>query len=128
MFFPILSTLSLSLTNYTKKKEKCHYILQILEKNINQIYNSNSKFCYGVLPYIKAKNANIPIIDYVHMEEWYNRNGGYSRYSTMYESVIDKTLTCNENSRREQFSRLNDGIRIKDVIKMIFISKFLKIF
>lgn len=33
------------------------------------------------------------------MEEWYNRNGGYSRYSAMYESVIDKTLTCNENSR-----------------------------
>ena len=34
------------------------------------------------------------------MEEWYNRNGGYSRYSAMYDSVIDKTLVCNENSRK----------------------------
>ena len=33
------------------------------------------------------------------MEEWYNRNGGYSRYSAMYESIIDKTLVCNENTR-----------------------------
>ena len=32
------------------------------------------------------------------MEEWYNRNGGYSRDSSSVASVIDKTLVCNKNS------------------------------
>ena len=70
------------------------------KENINIVLNSNSKFGYTILPYIKTKYPKIPILDYVHMEEWYNRNGGYSRYSVMYESVIDKTLVCNENSRK----------------------------
>ena len=67
-----------------------------------------------MLPYIKGKYANIPIIDYVHMEEWYNRNGGYSRYSAMYESVIDKTLVCNENSKKiltKYFGKKEDEVQ-----------------
>jgi hypothetical protein len=34
------------------------------------------------------------------MEEWYNRNGGYSRDSAEVKDVIDKTFVCNENSKR----------------------------
>ena len=48
------------------------------------------------------------------MEEWYNRNGGYSRYSAMYESVIDKTLVCNENSRKvliNHFGKSEDEVQ-----------------
>ena len=78
----------LSFVNYIIKKE-----------NINIVLNTNSKFGYSILPYLKAKYPNMPLIDYVHMEEWYNRNGGYSRYSSMVESVLDKTLVCNEKSK-----------------------------
>lgn len=97
------------LTSFINQKYWPAFINYIIEKeNINIIFNSNSKFGYGILPYIKAKNPNISIIDYVHMEEWYNRNGGYSRYSAMYSPLIDKTLICNENSRKvliEHFKR-----------------------
>ena len=34
------------------------------------------------------------------MEEWYNRNGGFSRDSSAVASVIDKTYVCNKNSER----------------------------
>ena len=89
------------LTSFLDQKYWVAFINYIIEKeNINLILNSNSKMGYSILPYIKSKYNNIPIIDYVHMEEWYNRNGGYSRYSSMYKSVIDKTLVCNENSRK----------------------------
>ena len=89
------------LTSFLDQKYWLAFINYIIKKeNINLILNSNSKMGYAMLPDIKGKYANIPIIDYVHMEEWYNRNGGYSRYSAMYESVIDKTLVCNENSRK----------------------------
>ena len=56
----------------------------------------------------------IPILDYVHMEEWYNRNGGYSRYSSMYNSIIDKTMVCNGNSKKileEHFKRNPDEVQ-----------------
>lgn len=68
------------------------------KRNINFVFATNSEFGYSTLPYIKANYPEIPIIDYVHMEEWYNRNGGYSRDSSAVESVIDKTLTCNGNT------------------------------
>ena len=32
------------------------------------------------------------------MEEWYNRNGGFSRDSSNVASVIEKTYVCNKNS------------------------------
>ena len=70
------------------------------KRNINFVFSTNSEFGYSTLPYIKANYPEIPIIDYVHMEEWYNRNGGYSRDSSAVESVIDKTLTCNGNTTK----------------------------
>ena len=89
------------LTSFLDQKYWLAFINYIIKKeNINLILNSNSKFGYAILPYIKSTYVEIPIIDYVHMEEWYNRNGGYPRYSAMYKSVIDKTLVCNENSRK----------------------------
>lgn len=89
------------LTSFLDQKYWPAFIDYIINKeNINLILNSNSKIGYAMLQYIKSKYLNIPIIDYVHMEEWYNKNGGYSRYSAMYESLIDKTLVCNENSRK----------------------------
>lgn len=97
------------LTSFLDQKYWLAFINYIIKKeNINIILNSNSKFGYYCMPYLKAKYSNIPILDYVHMEEWYNRNGGYSRYSSMYSSLIDKTLICNENSRKvliEHFKR-----------------------
>lgn len=102
------------LTSFLDQKYWITFINYIIEKqNINLILNSNSKFGYTVLPYIKANYPQIPILDYVHMEEWYNRNGGYSRYSSMYSSVIDKTLVCNENSKKileSHFNRINNEV------------------
>ena len=89
------------LTSFLNQEFWLPFINYIIKKeDINIVLNTNSKFGYSILPYIKAKYPSIPLIDYVHMEEWYNRNGGYSRYSTMVESVLDKTLVCNENSKK----------------------------
>lgn len=103
------------LTSFINQKYWLAFVNYIIEKeNINLIFNSNSKFGYYILPYIKGKNNNIPIIDYIHMEEWYNRNGGYARYSSMQESVIDKTLVCNNNTKNvlvKKFKRKEEEIK-----------------
>ena len=85
----------------------------ICTKNISLVFNTNSVYGYAALPYIKAKHPEVPIIDYIHMEEWYNRNGGYSRDSSGVASVIDHTYVCNQNSERilvEHFGRKPEEI------------------
>ena len=102
------------LSTFLDQKYWISFINYIIEKNnINIIINTNSEIGYGMLPYLKAKYPQIPILDYVHMEEWYNRNGGYSRDSSGVASVIDKTLVCNENSRKiliDHFGRKSEEI------------------
>ncbi len=88
------------LTTFLSMKDWVSFINYIIYKeNINIIFNSNSEFGYKILPYLKAKHPEIPIVDYVHMEEWYWRNGGFSRDSSKISDVIDRTFTCNENSK-----------------------------
>lgn len=88
------------LTTFLDIKDWTSFINYIIKKEqINMIFNSNSQFGYKILPYLKANFPEIPIVDYVHMEEWYWRNGGYSRDSSILHKVIDRTFTCNENSR-----------------------------
>lgn len=87
------------LSTFLDQKYWVAFINYIIEKNnINVLMNTNSEIGYIMLPYLKAKHPEVPIIDYIHMEEWYNRNGGYSRDSSSVASVIDKTLTCNKKS------------------------------
>lgn len=87
------------LTTFLDRKDWLSFINYIMQKeNINLIFNTNSSFGYSMLPYLKANYPSIPIIDYVHMEEWYYQNGGYARISSSYQQVIDKTLVCNKGT------------------------------
>lgn len=97
------------ITTFLDRKYWISFINYIITKNhIDIIFNTNSTFGYSILPYLKVKYPQIPIMDYVHMEEWYNRNGGFSRDSSRIASVIDKTYVCNNNSEKilvEYFKR-----------------------
>ncbi len=90
------------------------FIDYIINKNDTKlIFNTNSVYGYMVLPYIKSKHPTISIMDYVHMEEWYNRNGGYSRDSSAVASCIDRTYVCNEASEKvlvNYFGRNKDDV------------------
>ena len=89
------------LTTFLDRKYWTSFVNYIIEKeHIDIIFNTNSTYGYNILPYLKVKHPEIPIIDYVHMEEWYNRNGGFSRDSSSVSSVIDKTYVCNANSEK----------------------------
>ena len=107
------------LTTFLDQKDWVSFINYLINKNnIDLIFNTNSELGYAMLPYLKAKYPQIPIIDYVHMEEWYNRNGGYSRDSGGVSDVIDKTLTCNENSTK---ILINHFGRKKEEVKTVYI-------
>ena len=90
----------------------------IRSRHIDIILNTNSVTGYNMLPYIHALYPDIKIMDYIHMEEWYNRNGGYSRDSAAVHSVIDKTLFCNGGS--EKIMNEHFGIE-KKYLKTVYI-------
>lgn len=102
------------LTTFLDRKNWISFINYIIEKNhIDIIFNTNSTFGYSIIPYLKVKYPEIPIMDYIHMEEWYNRNGGFSRDSSRISSFIDKTYVCNQNSEKilvEYFDRKPEDI------------------
>ena len=96
------------LSTFLNRKDWLSFVNYIIDtRNINIIFNTNSQTGYMMLPYLHAKYPSIPILDYVHMEEWYNRNGGYSRDSASVGSVIDKTLFCNQNSENIIINHFN---------------------
>ena len=87
------------LPSFLDRKDWPAFVEYIIKsRGINIIFNTNSVAGYEMLPYLKCLFPDIPILDYIHMEEWYNRNGGYSRDSQGVSSVIDKTYFCNKNS------------------------------
>ena len=89
------------LTTFLDQKDWLSFINYIMKKNgINLILNTNSECGYSMLPYLKMMYPNIPIMDYIHMEEWYFKNGGFARMSSVCESVIDRTLVCNKNTEK----------------------------
>ncbi len=89
------------LTTFLDRKYWVSFINYIIEKNnVDIIFNTNSTFGYSIIPYLKVKHPQLPIMDYIHMEEWYNRNGGFSRDSSRISSFIDKTYVCNKNSEK----------------------------
>ena len=52
-----------------------------------------------MIPYLRTQFPEMPIVDYVHMEEWYWRGGGHARSSAVMSEFIDKTFVCNSATR-----------------------------
>lgn len=102
------------LPEFLEEKEYADFILNLIKKqNIDAIFLSNSYYGYYLLPLIKCTFPKIAVIDYVHMAEWYWRNGGYARLSGMSECCIDQTLVCNHQTGQvltDMFSRKKETV------------------
>lgn len=88
------------------------YLLQT--RNIRVLMVSNSYRGYYMLPWLRIHFPELVIVDYVHLEEWYWRNGGYARVSGMLGSVLEKTYVCNSVTKRvleNRFGRLPDSVK-----------------
>ncbi|OOP74787.1 glycosyltransferase [Clostridium beijerinckii] len=72
----------------------------IKSREIDVIFLSNSYYGYYLVPWLRKEFPNVAIVDYVHMEEWYWRNGGFARTSGALGDIIEKTYTCNEKTRK----------------------------
>lgn len=107
------------LPNFLSKKDWPLFVDTIIKSNnIDVIISTNSTAGYAMIPYLKVNNPNVPIIDYIHMEEWYNRNGGFSRDTANLKELIDMTYVCNQNSEN---ILINHFGKDKDTVETVYI-------
>ncbi|MFC4805753.1 glycosyltransferase family 4 protein, partial [Filifactor villosus] len=99
----------LDIRNYP---EFISYFIQ--SRDIDILFLSNSYYGYHLIPWIRKEFPGLAIIDYVHMEEWYWRNGGYGRTSGMMGEILEKTYVCNEGTRKvliDHFHRKAEDVK-----------------
>lgn len=90
-----------NLPNFLTRDNYLEFVSYIIEtRNIDVIFFSNSYAGYTWMPWIRMTYPQIAIIDCLHMEEWYWRNGGYGRLSKVMEDISDMTLVSNQYLKR----------------------------
>ena len=71
----------------------------IKSRGVDVVFLTNSYYGYYIAPWLKINFPEIVLIDYVHMEEWYWRSGGFARVSGALENITEKTFVCNNKTR-----------------------------
>ena len=77
----------------------------IASRRFDALLVSNSELGYGLLPYVRARHPELPILDYNHMEEESWRDGGYPAISVQAGPLLDRRLTCSEHLRTWEIKR-----------------------
>ena len=89
------------LPSFLEPKDFPEFISYFIQsRDVDVLFLSNSYDGYYLVPWLRKEFPYLAIIDYVHMEEWYWRNGGYARTAGAMGEVLEKTYVCNERTRR----------------------------
>ncbi len=114
------------MSSFLDRKNWPTFLEYIIEsRNIDLVLVTNSITGYNMIPYIKIKYPKLPIIDYIHSVELYNRHGGYGRDSNMMKSLLDKTLFCSKNAEESYHNTFDtNGIDTKTIYIGVDSNKF----
>lgn len=98
--------------------DPAHYLefisYYIKAKSVDVLMVTNSYSGYYMLPWLRKNFPHLCIIDYVHMEEWYWKAGGFARISGMMGGFLDRTYVCNSVTQgvmTEKFGRDADSVK-----------------
>jgi len=103
-----------NLANFADPRDYAEFIsYYIRSRKVDILFLSNSYLGYYLTPWLRETFPELVIVDYVHMEEWYWRRGGYARTSAMLGPVTEKTYVCNSATRAvmlQHFGREADTV------------------
>lgn len=103
-----------NLANFVNPEDFAEFIsYYIKSREVDVLFVSNSFHGYYLIPWLRQNFPELAIVDYVHMEEWYWRKGGYARTSAVVGSVTEKTYVCNSATRDvmiKHFGRSEDSV------------------
>lgn len=85
----------------------------IKSRQLDVLVVSNTYIGIYLVPWLREKFPDLAIVDYVHMEEWYWRQGGHARTSGIMGGVLDRTYVCNSATRQvmiDHFGRSPESV------------------
>lgn len=98
-----------NMPNFMKPKDYAEFLSYFLvSRETDILMVTNSYHGYYMIPWIRSNFPKLAIVDYVHMEEWYWRKGGYARTSAAVKNITEKTYVCNSGTEyvlSEKFDR-----------------------
>lgn len=88
------------LPSFLELKDYPEFISYVIKsRKICLVLITNSYYGYCLMPWLRMKYPNLAILDYVHMEEWYWRRGGYARISSSMREITECTCVCSEHTK-----------------------------
>ena len=88
------------LPRFLHKKDWIPFIYYYIQsRQVDIVFNISSYWGYYILPLLKIDFPHVAIIDCVHAEGNYWRNGGYPRVSGKFSNIIEKTFVSNDFTR-----------------------------
>ncbi|MDD7259953.1 MAG: glycosyltransferase family 4 protein [Eubacteriales bacterium] len=85
-----------NLPNFMGPEDYAEFIsYYIKSRQVDILFLSNAYHGYALVPWLRQQFPELVIVDYVHMEEWYWRAGGYARTSGAIGGITEKTYVCN---------------------------------
>lgn len=85
-----------NLPNFMAPDDYAEFIsYYIKSRQVDILFLSNAYHGYALAPWLRQQFPKLAIVDYVHMEEWYWRAGGYARTSGVIGGITEKTYVCN---------------------------------
>lgn len=107
------------LTSFLDVQDYSKFISYFIKsRQIDIIFLTNSYYGYYLVPWLRKEFPSVAIVDYVHMEEWYWRNGGYARTSGAIGEIVERTYVCNEKTRKVMIDTFN---RKPEDVKTLYI-------
>ena len=103
-----------NLPNFMMPRDYAEFISYFLKSRETDILLvTNSYHGYYLMPWLRCNFPDLALVDYVHGEEWYWRNGGYARTSGLVKGVTEKTYVCNSVTKKvleESFDREPENV------------------
>ena len=87
----------------------------IASRQIDAVLISGSELGYCLVPFLRAYFPNLPILDYMHVEEEHWKNGGYPWMSVRLGTQLDLSVTCTHHLKEWMVDRGADPERIRVV-------------
>jgi len=88
-----------------------HYLIE--SRRPDAVLLTHSLLGYQLLPYLRSRCPDTPFLDYCHIEEHGWKNGGYPRFGSGYQELLDLNVVSSEYLKRWMVGRGADPDRIE---------------
>lgn len=100
------------LPSFLEMKDYPEFISYLIQsREIRLVFITNSYCGYYLIPWLRIKFPTLAIIDYVHMEEWYWRRGGYARISSSMKEISEHTYVCSKHTKQVLIKEFGRNLR-----------------